>query len=331
MHQGEYAILGYHNFEMITSPLVYTSYPKIISKIVIFFILCYSKTMKKLTGVFEAKKKNGQLYFRSSITCKGRHISLGSFDFAEDAHAAYLEADRILHDPSIYQIDLLETYFSHVEKNTQKRKKSFAKIDFLTFEKVVILLNFRDNNIYFHSPIYLYKHFFHYYLEAGYHLTFDKEDLFYYSSHKIMRRGNHLFVADYGMQVTITGRYGIRNFAVKDRDYRFINQDDTDFRYSNIEIINPYHGVLREGPFGNYTYRVLIHIKGNYTIGIYDNVETAAIAYNKAADLCHQYGIEKKFPVNYIETMSPKTYAEIYSDVNISESFLNMLISGCSQ
>ena len=318
-------------FQKITSSIGYTSFPKKISKIVIFFILCYSKTMKKLTGVFEAKKKNGQLYFRSSITFKGRHISLGSFDIAEDAHSAYLEADRILHDPQSFRIEWLETYFSHAEKKATKGKKSSAKIDILSFEKVVILLNFRDNNIYFHSPIYLYKHFFHYYLEAGYHLIFDKEDLFYYSSHKIMRRGNHLFVADYGMQVTIASRYGIRNFAVKDRDYRFINQDDTDFRYSNIEIINPYHGVLREGTFGNYTYRVLIHINGNYIVGIYDNVETAAIAYNKAADLCHQYGIFKKFPVNYIETMSPKTYAEIYSKVELSKSFLSMLTSGYNQ
>lgn len=287
--------------------------------------------MKKLTGVFEAKKKNGQTYYRSSITYKGRHISLGSFENSEAAHSAYLEADRILYNSDIYRIDLLETYFSPMDRTTGKGKKSFAKIDFLSFEKAVILLNFRDNDIYFHSPIYLYKNYFHYYLEPGYHLIFDKEDLFYYSSHKIMRRGNHLFVADYGMQVTIASRYGIRNFAVKDRDYRFINQDDTDFRYANIEIINPYHGVLREGTFGNYTYRVLIHINGNYIVGIYDNIETAAIAYNKAADLCHQYGINKNFPVNYIETMSPKIYAEIYSSVTVSESFLNMLISGCNR
>ncbi len=284
--------------------------------------------MKKLTGVHEAFKKNGERYFRSSITYKGRHISLGSFDKSESAHFAYLEADRILHEPDLYEIDLLDTYVRDSQSAIKKDKKSFAKIDFLSFEKVVILLNFRDNDIYFHCPIYLYKNYFHYYLAPNYHLTFDKEDLFYYSSHKIMRRGNHLFVADYGMQVTIASRYGIRNFAVKDRDYRFINQDDTDYRYANIEIINPYHGVLREGTFGNYSYRVLLHLNGNYIIGIYDNVETAAIAYNKAADLCHQYGIDKKFPVNYIETMSPKTYAEIYSNVSVSESFMYMLTSG---
>lgn len=155
--------------------------------------------------------------------------------------------------------------------------------------------------------------------------------MFYYSSHKIMRRGNHLFVSDYGMQVTITSRYGIRNFAVKNRDYRFINQDDTDYRYSNIEIINPYHGVLREGSFGNYKYKVQIHVNGNYLIGHYDQLETAAIAYNKAADLCHQHGIGKKFPVNYIESLSPKTYVEIYSAVSVSESFLRMVTADHNQ
>ena len=287
--------------------------------------------MKKLVGVFEAKKKNGEYYYRSSITYKGRHISLGSFDFPEDAHSAYLEADRILHEPALYEIDLLETYFSGMAKHKKKSRKSFAKIDFLSFEKVVILLNYRDNDIYFHCPIYLYKNYFHYYLEPGYHLTFDKEDLFYYSSHKIMRRGNHLFVADYGMQVTIASRYGIRNFAVKDRDFRFINQDDTDYRYSNIEIINPYHGVLREGNFGHYTYRVLIHINGNYVVGTYNDAETAAIAYNKAADLCHQYGIDKKFPVNYIENLSPKMYADIYATIKISDTLKKMLIANCNQ
>lgn len=37
-----------------------------------------------------------------------------------------------------------------------------------------------------------------------------------------MRRGGHLFVADYGMQVNILNRYGIKNYAVKDKDYIFV-------------------------------------------------------------------------------------------------------------
>ena len=53
-----------------------------------------------------------------------------------------------------------------------------------------------------------------------------------------MKRGNHYFVADYGLQVNILNRYGIRNYSVRNRDYRFINGDETDFRRQNIEIIN---------------------------------------------------------------------------------------------
>ena len=284
--------------------------------------------MKKLVGVYEAKKKNGELYYRSSITYFGRHISLGSYENAQCAHLAYKEADAILHEKELYCIDDVDLYFSAGRESEKNSEKVFAKIDMLSFEKTVILLNVRDNGIYFHSPIYLRRNYFHYYLEPGLRLTFDRDDLFYYASHKIMRRGGHLFVADYGMQVTVPSRYGIRSFAVKDRDYRFKNQDETDFRYANIEIINPYYGVFQEGTLKSCQYRVLIHINGNYTVGIYQDAETAAIAYNKAADLCKQYGIHKNFPVNYIESMSPKTYAEIYSSVPISEALKKALKSG---
>ena len=53
-----------------------------------------------------------------------------------------------------------------------------------------------------------------------------------------MRRGNHLFVAEYGMQTNIHSRYGIKNFAREGIDYQFVNGDRKDFRYSNIEIFN---------------------------------------------------------------------------------------------
>ena len=36
--------------------------------------------MKNLPGVFKAQKKNGDIYYRSSITFRSKHISLGSFD-----------------------------------------------------------------------------------------------------------------------------------------------------------------------------------------------------------------------------------------------------------
>ena len=143
-----------------------------------------------------------------------------------------------------------------------------------------------------------------------------------------MKRGGHLFVAEYGMQTSILSRYGIRSYAVKDRDYRFLNGDAHDLRYANIEIINPYFGVFRTGTLGGYTYQVKIHINGDLQIGMYKDEKTAAIAYNKAADFCHQYGIVKNFPVNYIESLSAREYAEIYSAITLPARFIEYLTSG---
>ena len=76
---------------------------------------------------------------------------------------------------------------------------------------------------------------------------------------------------------------------------------------------------------GFYKYKTKIHINGNYTIGTYSTEERAAIAYNKAVDLAKKAGINRNFPENYIETMSPKEYAEIYSNLKLSPKYLNYL------
>ena len=44
----------------------------------------------------------------------------------------------------------------------------------------------------------------------------------------------------------------------------------------------------------------------------------AAIAYNKAADVLHKRGLKKNYTLNYIDTVSPREYAEIYSQLSIS-------------
>ena len=44
-----------------------------------------------LPGAFKAQKKDGTIYYRSSITYKNKHISLGSFKTEEEASGAYLE------------------------------------------------------------------------------------------------------------------------------------------------------------------------------------------------------------------------------------------------
>ncbi|MBO4337506.1 MAG: hypothetical protein J5842_05490 [Lachnospiraceae bacterium] len=265
-------------------------------------------------GVYETKLKNGTVSFRASLTCSGRHISLGSYDSEKKAHKAYVEGSAILADKQgeLYSIDRFEDISRGLTLYPQK---------------AIMLMNLRDNGIYIAAPIYIYSNYFHYYLSESVHLTFDRDDLFYYARHRIMQRKGHYFVADYGMQVTITGRYGIRPYAVKGRDYVFVNGDDTDFRYNNISIINPYHGVLREGEYGSYRYRALIHLNGNHTIGVYEDMTEAAIAYNKAVDACKNAGIDNSFPVNYIENLTGREYADIYEKTELSKRLCEYLRS----
>ena len=141
--------------------------------------------MALLPGVYKATKKDGSIYYRTSFTYKNKHISLGSYNLEVTSHAAYLEAVYITRDSSI----TLDSYVhnEHV----------------LSFDKWVSLLNFRDNNLYFKNPIYLKNQYFLYYISHKHVLKFDVDDLFYYSNHKIMIRGNHVFVAVFGMQVSI--------------------------------------------------------------------------------------------------------------------------------
>lgn len=257
-----------------------------------------------MEGVFPAFRKNGEPYFRASLTYRRKHISLGSFSTPEGAHAAYLEGRRILTD-------------------TACTPETYTEESLLPFEKWVCLANFRDNSLYFGNPIYMGKRMFYYYLSPSRVLKFDPDDLFYYSSHKIMSRGNHYFVSDYGLQVSIVSRYGIKPYAREGRDYRFINGDSDDFRRENLEILNIYHGVTPEQKNGQYIYTVRIHIRGNYIVGRYDDEITAAIAYNKAIDILRKKGVERNFLPNYIENLSPSKYAEIYSSLQISRKVLD--------
>ncbi len=259
------------------------------------------------TGVYQAKKKDGTIYYRSSITYKNKHISLGSFDTEEQAHLSYQEATMLINS-SLTLEDVAHT------------------ISHLPFDKAVVLINFRDNGLYIGTPIYLRKNYFSYYLSETEELKFDIDDLFYYSSHRILRRQGHLYVNDYGMQVTILDRYGIHNHSVCGRDYYFANGDSTDMRYSNIVLVNRYYGVFQYTRKAKTRYRVKIHINGNYTIGTYSTEIKAAIAYNKAVDLAKAYGITKNFPTNYIEELAASEYADIYTRLKISSKYLDYLL-----
>lgn len=257
------------------------------------------------TGVFFATKKDGTLYYRASITYKGRHISLGSFDTEAEAANAYKEGRSLLdkNDICINDYDVSKHY--------------------LKFDKWICLINFRDTGMYFKTPIYMHKNYFDYYYDKNTIYKFDVDDLFFYSHHKIMKRNNHLFVSDYGMQTNILSRYGIHSHSVPGRDYIFINGDETDLRYKNIQVINRYKGVFMNIKEGRNVYTARIHINGDYIIGRYNSEAEAAIAYNKAVDILTEKNIPIRFEKNYVEELNPIEYASTYNMVKISKRILN--------
>ena len=264
-------------------------------------------------GVYRTLKKDNTEYFRVSITFKNKHISLGSFYDVKSASLAYQYANEILHSSKSDNIDTTKY------TTTYKPDKCV-----LSFDKWVVLVNFRDTGIYFKTPIYLCHKYFIYFLDPQSHLIFDVDDLFYYSNHKIMTRNGYLFVNDYGMQTTILSRYGIKNHSVNSRDYTFANGDNKDYRYGNINVINKYFGVQLFIKSGRKMYKVKIHINGDYVVGTYITEKEAAIAYNKAADLLKSKGIHKSFSSNYIEDISSIEYASIYNTVKISKRLRNL-------
>ena len=259
----------------------------------------------KSLGVYATSLKDGTPSYRASITYKGKHISLGSFPVKGTAAKVYKEALKILSTDKI---------------GISSYKKEYA----LPFDKFVTLINYRDKGMYISTPIYLEKKFFLYYISPGLAYKFDIEDLFYYSSHKIMKRGSHLFVADYGSQLSVLGRYGIKSYSVRGRDYLFANDDPYDLRYENIIILNRYHGVRQFAEKGLVKYKTVIHIRSNYVVGKYASEAEAAIAYNKAADILIKNGINRNFIQNYVEEVSASQYAEIYLKVKISDKIYSL-------
>lgn len=261
-----------------------------------------------LPGVYYARKKSGEPYYRASITYLGKHISLGSYTTQLKAHNAYILAGKVLNNPSKWSIN------------------NYPSSCLLSFHKWVVLINIRDNKIYIKNPIYIKKQYFLYYIDKDFILKFDAEDLFYFARHKIIKRGGHLFTSEYGMQINFMSRYGIKNYAVPGKDFRFSNGDDMDFRYSNIVIINRHHGVTKLFKKGLPIYQSKININGEYIIGRYSTEEEAAIAYNKAANLLIDKGFTKNFTQNYLDGMDEITYAAMYQRIRISKKLREFIV-----
>lgn len=260
--------------------------------------------MERPTGVYPSKKKDGSTYYRVSITYKMKHISLGSFNDEATASLVYQNAREILDGKPCTCED-------------------YSPNCLLPLNKYIILLNFRDNGIYFPTPIYLRKQYFEYYLNEHSILKFDRDDLFFIASHTICQRGGYLYYNDYGSQYKLLSRYGIRAFAVYGRDYEMANGDSLDFRYSNIRILNFYAGVTGNDNAHSTTYTTTIHINGNYIVGRYDNEIDAAIAYNKAVDTLHSNGFDKNYAKNYIQSIKKEEYLLRYSSIKISDSIIS--------
>ena len=262
--------------------------------------------MKEYPGVTVAKKKNGDTYYRSSMTIKSKHVSLGSFDSPEEASKAYKEACEIIKDRK-YELEDYNDEFT---------------LDFL---KYVMLMNYRNTGILFKTPIYLHKGFFYYYLSPDKYLIFDREDLFFYAEHKIQVRGGYYFICDYGSQYNILSRYGIKNYARRGTDYIFSNHNEFDYRYENIKIVNEYVGVSVNNESSKPQYECVIHVRGNYIVGRYADEITAAIAYNKAVDVLAAKGFRKNYTKNYIQSISSEEYRERYEKVEISKRITDFM------
>lgn len=264
--------------------------------------------MGKTKGVFKAIKKDGSEYYRASITYKNKHISLGSFETELEAFLVYKEADLVLHD------------------NNQTIDQFDSEKCRLPFAKRVCLVNYRDNNMYFKTPIYLRKNYFTYHLSPKEVLKFDIDDLFFYSTRTIMKRQGHLFVADYGMQINLPSRYGIKNYAVYGEDYYFRNHDLLDYRYENIVILNRYNGVIHGGTKNKELFTARLHINGNVVIGHYETEQEAAVAYNKGADFASKHGLKRNYQKNYIDGINEEQYDALYNKVALSDGFIKYFI-----
>ena len=97
-----------------------------------------------LTGVYLATKKDKTVYYRSNITHKGRHISLGSFPTEVQAHQAYTAACELLSgtetiDEAFYRSFSCAdaSFLSFSRSDARKKISSVAKLSLVTQSRFV--------------------------------------------------------------------------------------------------------------------------------------------------------------------------------------------------
>lgn len=190
-----------------------------------------------------------------------------------------------------------------------------AKISFL---KCVSLINLRDHNMYLTSPIYVHDNYFDYYLSTELKLIFDLQDLFFFSTNKIHKRGNYIYIENSVSQTSILNRFHIPPNSVYNVDYYLINGNRYDFRRKNICVINHYIGVSREIKYKEEVYVARIIQKVPLVIGHYNSELKAAIAYNKAAELIMSKDSSKYYKLNQIDYLTSTEYNAIYEALPIS-------------
>ncbi len=242
-------------------------------------------------------QKNAIMRYKVYLLHQSKKIYLGLYSTKELAENALHEATCVMENP----IDV--THYT---------------CSFISYKKFISLCNFRDRHVYIKNPIYIYDNYFCYYLSQDVVLTFDMKDLFFFSTYKVCKRGNYLYMQDSITQQSILTRFGIPPHSVYGVDYQFKNGCMYDFRRDNLEIINSYKGVTRRQIKDKLIYVAKIFVHQNIIIGHYTSELEAAIAYNKAIDILLEKGIQRDYIKNSIPYLTLSEYNEIYNKLAIS-------------
>lgn len=232
-----------------------------------------------------------------------KKIYLGSYDCHAKASRALEEANHIMNAP-----------FGHLDFTT-------SVID---YKKIITLCNFRDHKVYIKNPIYLKDKYFYYYLSKDIILTFDMKDLLFFSTYKICKRGNYLYIQDSISQQSLLNRFGILSHSISGKDYLFKNGNAYDFRRDNIEIINTYKGVTKKVKNQETFYTASIYTDKPILLGYYSSEIEAAIAYNKAIDflMANSSNCRNYIP-NDIPFLTKAEYDAIYDHLKLSPRLKN--------